>query len=631
MLTFLRNMLGNRIIGGFFIVLLVLAFAFFAVPDLNNFAQSSPLKVGKRNYSAADIQDEFNRQIENFRRETGQQITRDEAARYGLTERTINALAYRGALKQEIDGLNLTVTTEMLQDYLQSLPGLQNPRTGKFDSEALSFILREYEMSIGEFRQVMRDELIRNHLTSSLNAPMAAPEAFVDAYLLQAAEQRDLSIIVVSPTDLGELPAATEEELQTYYQDNAEDFTAPEYRTFRVLMLKSEDFKEGLEVSEEELRQLFELQRSRLEVPETRTFTQLTYSTDEEANAALARLNTGTPFEALAEERGLDLATVTFEGAQQSELDTDIGNAVFALENAGDIADPISGVFGTTIVQLLSITEGTTTTFEEQREALETEALQEQTRDRILNVIEQIELARDEGATIEDAVAEIDGIGLTAFGPVDRNLFTPGGAIVDGLETAALEEAFRLEPGDESELTELDNDAGYFAVIVDDITNPALRPFEEVRASVVSGWEGERNRSVVSEKINALKALIEGGTDIASAATQESVELQTVALTREAAAPVLPRTLSDKVFHAKIGELITEVSPEGRAGFAVMVNGASFPPSLQGDLLRGLYRENGGQIISQGLADAYIQTLRDDLGIKRNDERLAGIFGAEQQ
>jgi len=118
---------------------------------------------------------------------------------------------------------------------------------------------------------------------------------------------------------------------------------APEYRTFSTIILKNADFAEATAASEAELRKTYDANKARYETLETRSIYQITYPDKAKADAAIAELKVGKPFEALATENGQALVDVTFSDVQKRDiLDPKVGDAVFAAENVGEAAGPIS-------------------------------------------------------------------------------------------------------------------------------------------------------------------------------------------------------------------------------------------------------------------------------------------------
>lgn len=630
MLTQFRGALKG-VVAWFIIALLVLAFGLFGIPDLRNFAQSPALEVGDTNFSTVDIQREFDRQLD-IRRQSGQPLTREEAINAGLVTEVLDTMKARAAVNEEARNLKLTSSNEMVAEFLQSLEGLRNPATGQFDQVVLQNLLQRNNVSITEFREDVRTDLIRGQLFDSIASPMQAPAGFVEASLLRIAESRSLEYLTLNPENTPFSADPSEEELRAYYQANTVKYTEPEYRVFELVLLTRENFQGDLTVSEEDIRKLFELRKARLDVPETRTIVQIPYASESEALAAIARLQTGADVSELAQEQSFTLDSVTYTDVTEGDLaDAAVASAVFEAEQ-NDIIGPISDLFGNHIVaRVISITEGQESTFEEQREVLVSELLGEETTRSLLDAIEIIETARDEGAVLADAMAEVPDASVQTFGPVDRNLLTSEGAILNDLPVEALAEAFALREGEESEILPLDDDNGYFAVTLQEVVPPALQSFETVQEDVRRGWRAEKQAALIDSKQSDIVARLGAGETLTTIADAEGLEINTLTVGLQDAAAIFPPSFIDELFRSDLSEAVTGDSADGQSAYVANVVDASFPPLAQAEFLSQIYQANAGQVLTQELSEAYVRALQDDIGIKQNDTRIAQVFNSGQE
>ncbi|MCI5045436.1 MAG: SurA N-terminal domain-containing protein [Aquisalinus sp.] len=630
MLTQFRGALKG-VVAWFIIALLVLAFGLFGIPDLRNFAQSPALQVGGTNFSTVDIQREFDRQLD-LRRQSGQPLTREEAINAGLVTEVLDTMKARAAVNEEADNLGLTSTNEMIADFLQSLEGLRNPATGQFDQVVLQNLLQRNNVTITEFREDVRTDLNRGQLFDSIASPMQAPAGFVEPSLLRLAESRTLEYVTLTAENTPFSTEPTEEELRTYYQSNTERYTDPEYRVFDLVLLSKENFQGELTVPEEDIQKLFELRKARLDVPETRTIVQIPYPSEGEALAAVARLETGVDVAELAQERSFTLDSVTYTDVAQSDIaDAAVAAAVFEAEQ-GNVIGPITDLFGNHIVaRVVSITEGQESTFEEQRDILVSELLDEETTRSLLDAIEIIETARDEGAVLTDALAEVEDATVQTFGPVDSNLITANGAIPNDLPVEALGEAFLLREGEESEILPLDSDLGYFAVSLQQVIPPSLQSFESVREDVARGWRATQQADLIAERQESISARLRGGETLSAIAESEALEVATLTVGLQEAAAIFPPEFLDEIYKANLNTSVAGNSADLQSAYVLNVIDAAFPPLAQAEFLSQIYQVNVGQVLTQELSEAYIGALQEDIGIKQNDTRIAQVFSSGQE
>lgn len=621
----------KRVVALFLVVPLVLAFSLWGVPELRQMTATAPLRVGKTGFSAQVLQQEFNQQMTQRRAQRNGNYTREDALAEGLPEYVVGSLATRTVLKQEAQKMGLVMPRSLVRRYLQSDERFQNPATGKFDEFVLQSILQANSLTVRQFEAMMKEDLLREQLVESVSAPSPAPKEFVKALIMREIERRRVGYLTITDELAGVPREPTEDDLKAYYDANTSQFMAPEYRRFTAVLLRYSDFSEGLEAPEEDLRRLYEANKARLyDSPEKRTIYQITYDSEGEAAAAAAALRQGKPFESVAIEKGLTLAAVTFPEVEQKDiLDPAVGAKAFSPDTAiGDVSDPVKSLFGWTVVQLVGVTPPSTRTYEDVRDELAAQYLENDTRKRVIELIDTLEESRDTGASLV-AAAQSAGAEVRPFGPVDRFSITPGGVIDADIPAPVLEEVFKLDEDAESDAIELGDD-GYFFVQVEEITPPTARPFEDIRDKVADRWRAEdRRRRIADAVASVTRAVAEGKSFADAAAPFDRAVLERV-LDRGAGDEYFSPDLIEQVFKADQGALISGAAGSGDAQTIVEVRQIGFARNRIGPGQELSYKQFLTYQLGQEYLEAYIRSLREDYGVKANEAALAQIFNEGQ-
>lgn len=611
----------------FVIVLLVLAFALWGVPELRTFTQRAPLRVGDKAYSAQSILAEFNRQM-NARRNDGEtQYDREKAIADGLPDQVVNILVTRSVLDQEAAKMGLVMPRALIREFIKTDKQFQNPTTGEHDPQIVDAILSYNQWSPSQFEALLREDRLRSQLVASLTADTTAPEAMAQGIMMRQAERRRVAYLTVTDEMAGAPEEPTPVALETYYKENESSFMAPEYRSFTLVVLKSSDFSEGLEAPEEALRKAYEATKARAyETPERRTVYQITYDAEAEAQAAAAALRQGEPFETVAEDKGLALGAVTLSEIKKSDiLDPAVAAAVFSPElKAGEVAGPVKGLFGWTVAQAAAILPPETKTFDEVRDELAAQYTEQDVKKRLFAAIEEIENARDTGAPLA-AAAEAAGLAAKHVGPVDSFSFAPGGAILADIPGAALAQAFKLGEGEESEAEALVGEDGYFFVQVEEVTPPALKPYEAIADEVVQRWRNAEKRHRVENAVAEITKAIADGATLEKAAEPFNRAVLTADLRRGAQAG-FSAPLLDEIFKADKGEIVTGRADIGPAQIIAELREIGFDPRAFGPGDKAAAQQYLGYLLNQELLDAYVAALRADYGVKAEAGALAQIF-----
>jgi peptidyl-prolyl cis-trans isomerase D len=190
--------------------------------------------------------------------------------------------------------------------------------------------------------------------------------------------------------------------------------------------------------------------------------------------------------------------------------------------------------------------------------------------------------------------------------------------------------AFTLQQGETSAFED-DKAGGYFAVRLDAITPPALRPLADVRDQVIADWTKQQQAAAAAKLADALAAKARSGTPMSQIATEAGVKLETTApMTRDTAQTAGPNSpapaLVDALFQlGKVGEIAAVGTDDGQV-VARLTEIRPANPSAGGDRLETLTREVNSELQGDTLAQ-YRAGLRDSAKIKINPRAVDIVVG----
>ncbi|MEM6537840.1 MAG: peptidyl-prolyl cis-trans isomerase [Pseudomonadota bacterium] len=610
---------------GFFIVIA------FALPQtgISNFARNEALKVGSAGFTASEIREELNRAISQRRFENDGKYSYADAQADGLLDQTIQQMTARSAIRHEANALGLAMPRDLVRDILNSDERFQDPSTGKFNAQVLAAILSTNNLTVQGFEEIISEEALRSQLLAAAGRGAGAPKTITDAVLLRESETRSLNYVVVDDTIAAPAVAPTDDDLQSFYTNNPDPFTAPEFRTLTYVTVRNADFEDSDAVTDERLQEIYDTNRERLyETPATRSIFQVRFDGETEAAAAVAELRSGTSFEDIVERRGLTMDAVTFEDVRQSDLvDPNVGLAAFSPElAAGDVSEPIEGLFpGFVVVQVNELTPASTTPFDEVKDDIRTALLKSETQKLVYEAIEALEDSRDTGAALLEAASNA-GVEAKTVGPLDRFSFGPGGEIIPDVPGEVLQEAFALDEGTESEALEFEDESGYFLVALDEVTPAALKPFDTVSEEVKRLWEADDRRARVQVAVDKLKAAALE-TSLSQAAEEAGATLETLEVSRRSPeASAFSEILLGSIFLADVGETIDGPAADLNATAIVTINEAKHTPSPDAIAQAVSLEQLLSFQLDQEIFDAYITSVQADLGVQTDTEAINQII-----
>lgn len=496
---------GNTIIWAL-MALLILGLGGFGARNFGGSVRSIGT-VGDREIDLRDYARALQREMQAASAQVGTPLNFEQAQVLGIDRAVQAQVIATAALDNEAKRIGLSVGDAEVRRQLTAIPAFQGP-DGTFDRDTYALALKQQGFGEREFETKIRDEAARMLLQGAVLGATTAPDALVGRLAAWATETRDFTVAELIASDLTE-PVGTPDEaaLTAYYEAHPEAFTSPETRHITYVWLSPEKVADRVVLDEEALQKSYEERIAEFVTPKRRLVERLVFPTDAEAAAAKARLDAGeASFEDLAAERGLTLADIDLGEVSKEALGA-AGEAVFALSEPG-VVGPLPSDLGPALFSMNGILEAQETTFEEARDDLAAEATADQARRLIAEEADGIEDLLAAGATLEEVAAEKGmELGTIAFAEGTEDGIAAYAAFRDAAKAVKAE--------DFPALAQLD-DGGVFALRLDSIAPPELRPLDEVRAQAIEGWQREETHRRLLELGNEIKAKLDAGTELAA-------------------------------------------------------------------------------------------------------------------
>lgn len=519
MLNALRKQTGSIVIKAL-LILLIISFGAWGIQDWLTPAISggAVASVGAQEISPRALQRRVQVQMSQLQRLLGNQLTFEQARRFGLIDASLNELVSRALLIEGADSMGVAISDNLVSAEIRSSSQFSG-LGGGFDRQRFDSVL--YSMGIGEgaFIDEMRRDMGIEHFADSLTEGADAPKAMVDAIYAYRHEKRVADVLLVEDAAVGAIAEPTEADLQAHHKEQAQQFTAPEYRKLTLVRLEAEDLAKETEVSEDAVRESYDARLDEFTKEEKRRVLQMILDTEEKANEAAKLLSEGRDFATVAKEvAGHDEGTIDLGLISAGDMLPDLSAAAFSVAKDA-VSEPVKSPFGWHLFSVSEIEAGGVQTLEAVRDDVRAALAREKAVDSLFDLSNRLEDALGGGATIEEAGREL---GLTVLGidAIDRNGSDAAGNPVTGLPSGnnVLRVAFATEDGEESALTESGAD-GYFVLRVDGITPPALRPLDTVRDEVASAWKARQKADKTKAIADKVTQRLNDGADIQGVAS----------------------------------------------------------------------------------------------------------------
>jgi peptidyl-prolyl cis-trans isomerase D len=304
-----------------------------------------------------------------------------------------------------------------------------------------------------------------------------------------------------------EQPVPQDNELREWFDTNSDAYDATELRDLRYLLISPEALIDEVEVTDNEMQEAFEQRGDEFATPERRVVRQMVFDTAEQALAARNAIDSGTDFTEVANDLlGLTQEDIFLGDVTYNDVDAIMADAIFNAK-AGDLIGPTESLFGHNLAIVDVIILGSSDSFEDVKEEIETTLKNENAIDLVYDKLNTIEDALGTGATLQE-VASANVIKIKTIIGVDQQGNNIDGNPFLGSEgdiislAEFLETSWSTELGEISTVVDAGNDS-YFVVEPTAESEARKRTFEEVRNRVLADYNLENAITAAEAKAKA--------------------------------------------------------------------------------------------------------------------------------
>jgi peptidyl-prolyl cis-trans isomerase D len=565
MLQAIRSKAGSFVVKALFGIL-ILTFGIWGIGDIfrNRPTDTVVATVGDESIRAEDLQSALQPALQRLSARFGTAIDLQQAKKLGIVDEVLQELIDRSLLDLEARQLRLDVSDDVIRNTITDNPSFRTP-DGKFDRNLFDAVLAQNHLSEDQFVAMMRRDIPRSDLIQAVTLGAVPPQSMVDVLYRYRNEKRVADVASLPIKDAGDVGQPSEAELTAFYDAHQDLFRAPEYRGFTLASLSPSDVAQGIEIPEAKLKDEYDQRQDEFQIPEQREVQQILSPSEEKAKEAEAALAAGKDWNEVATTiAGQDPETIDLGLMKREELPRVIADIAFDLP-LDKPSEPVKTPLGWHILRVVKIEPAQNQTFEQAKPKLEAELAHEEAEDRIYKVANKVDDALAGGATLEDAAAKF-GLKTTVIAAADVGGHDPEGKPVTLPLPAdeVLKLVFATDQGQTSRVTE-SPDGSIFAVLVNKVTPPAVKPLAEVKDQAIAAWQMERRREAVAKTADELAAAVKDDKRLAAVAAGKGIKVTaSPPLSRQPAPDAeVPAALVAKLFSAKPGEVVTAADANG--------------------------------------------------------------------
>ena len=544
--------------------------------------------------------------------------------RHQVGQEVLRRLLTEQVLVAHARTVGLTVPDDIVRASIFAIPAFKG-QDGQFDHARFDQVLQANHLSEPQVITMVRNEILNAGMVDPVRAPVVVPPVLVRTLFDYGAETRAVDLVDVPVASMPAPAAPDDATLRRFFTNHPVLFTVPEFRKIRVVVLSPDSVGRGITVSEADIRAAYDAQEARLFKPARRTVQVVTLPDQARAQSILSFWQGGGGWpqvEAMAEKAGGTAVALT-DAAEREFPSKALGQAVFAAAPdavAGPVHEELGGYGAFHVVDAKPASGDFASVHDQLRSELAAARATSLLPDRVDQLQDAIagggldKIPADLGA--EAAEGTLDASGMTQAG--DPAPLPASGALRDAL----VARAFSQGKGTAAQLVQAPQNAGWYAVEVEDVTPSRHKSFAEARADVLRAWTADAQRHAADERATAIYTQARQSHTLDAAGVPV---LHPAPFHRGGAAPGVPAALLPVAFSLKPGDATMVTSPDGYA--VAVLTAINHPdPSTQQTAYARLTAE-ANQALGNDLEIAYAAHLTETSKPQINTDAFNRVVG----
>jgi len=575
----------------FYIVLglSVLAMIGFGLGGIFSSSTSSTVaEVGDVEVTADEYFRSLQNELQAVSQQFGTNISIDQAQQFGIDRNVLQRLILQAAFENETNRLGVSVSDDTVKTALLSTPGFQGI-SGQFDEDAYRETLRRSNLTPQAYEALIRKDNTQAILRTAVLSGVVLPEAATAAIFEYIGESRGFTYARLNENNInGVLPTPSDADLAAYYAANPDAFTQPLVRNITYISLTPKIVAETLEIDAKSIADLYAERSSEYNSPAKRFVDRIVFGTMDEASEALANINAGDfTFDTMAVSRDLALTDIDLGEVSAADVGADAAEILFATEEPG-IYGPVNTDIGPALFRVNAAISAQTIPLEDVAEDLRQELAIDAASNIIADVMDEVIDLIAGGATLEEVANETD-MQLDTIAMSDDN--------IEGIAaySAFREEATAAEVGEERDIVDLE-DGGIFALRLESITEPFVKPFEDVTEDVKEGVRLEAINTAVMARAEQIATAISVANTGSLADFAGSLQIEVAgSVSRTSNLADLPPIVISRIFEMEVGD-VTVVQDVNGAVIIELATATPFDPAEGADAMTRVSQQQSNAV-----------------------------------
>ena len=534
MLDFMRKRKQARMIQVLFLIIIfVFIFWGFGNPFSDDPIPNSVAVVEGEPIALSDFQRTYENLKASYREAYKERLTPEMLQALNLKQQTVDQLVNSTLMRQEALRVGFTVDDDELRDSIRNISVFQEG--SQFDQTRYQRILTAARITIGEFEEGQRNDLLRKKLERFVSAAVSATTDEALELFRFNNERLNLAFIKIPSTDLLSAVTVEKKDSEDYYKTHNESFRQPERIRFAYLAYPAGHFESKVQVTPQDEETFYNDHKTdRFTTPAEVHARHILFSYPdnssaedkvklrETATSVLTRARGGEDFAALATTYSQDTGTAPKGGDlgffPRGRMVKPFEEAAFNL-SAGAISDLVESQFGLHIIKAEEVHAERERPLDEVRTEIRQELIRERARDLARDHATQDHGKIQTGATLAEVA---QSVGLTI---VESPLVSRDESLPDlGRQPELTNAAFSLAINQVSEPVQAGE--AWYLVSLRERVESKIPDFAQIADDVEKRIRGEKAEQLAKTKADALLTQAKEKKDLTAVAIAAKLEVE---------------------------------------------------------------------------------------------------------
>jgi peptidyl-prolyl cis-trans isomerase D len=518
MLHFIRDR-AQGWIAWFIVGLISIPFALWGVNSyLTGASDVVVAEVNGKEIKQVELQRSVQQYRDQMRNMLGEQFDPAMFEGNAMKRSILDGLIEQQLLREANDKLGQTISDAAISNIIRTTPAFQ--RDGEFDSEYYSMVLARAGFSPTTYEAQLRNDLMSQELTQNIQQSAIVSNTALKHALSLEKQKREIAYGVIPVQDYLEQVNVEDDAVKAFYDNNTGNYMAPEQMQLNYIELSVDAIADSIDVSDDELKQFYADNQDMFVGPEQRRASHILVEGDDDAalqkiQSIKARIQQGEDFAEVAKTESDDTGSASQGGDLgyfgRDVMDPAFETAAFALQNVGDLSEPVKTEYGYHLIKLTGIREPDVQSFAKVRDDVAKRYRQQQAQTQFYDKAEQLANLSFENPDSLDVAAETLGLEIKQTDLFTRKGTEEGITSQDKVVSAAFAEDV-LQNDLNSAVIEL-SDTDLVVIHKRKHVAASTLPFESVAPAIKQQMLFEKASDFAREKGDAMLAQVKEGGD----------------------------------------------------------------------------------------------------------------------